>query len=60
MNPKEAEAQGISVRLWDFLFYASFGLVVTSRPKFIRAKLRIPVAMLVSAQFGLQLLPTPP
>src|SRR5664279_668323 len=30
MNPKEAEAQGISVRLWDFLFYASFGLVVTS------------------------------
>ena len=30
MNPKEAEAQGISIRLWDFLFYASFGLVVTS------------------------------
>jgi zinc/manganese transport system permease protein len=30
MNPKEAEAQGISVKLWDFLFYASFGLVVTS------------------------------
>ena len=30
MNPKEAEAQGISVRLWDFLFYASFGVVVTS------------------------------
>lgn len=30
MNPREAEAQGISVRLWDFLFYASFGLVVTS------------------------------
>jgi len=30
MNPKAAEAQGISVRLWDFLFYASFGLVVTS------------------------------
>ena len=30
MNPKEAEAQGISVRFWDFLFYASFGLVVTS------------------------------
>ncbi len=30
MNPKEAEAQGISVPLWDFLFYASFGLVVTS------------------------------
>jgi len=30
MNPREAEAQGISIRLWDFLFYASFGLVVTS------------------------------
>ena len=30
MNPREAEAQGISVPLWDFLFYASFGLVVTS------------------------------
>ena len=25
-----AEAQGISVRWWDFLFYASFGFVVTS------------------------------
>jgi zinc/manganese transport system permease protein len=30
MHPKEAEAQGISTRLWDFLFYASFGFVVTS------------------------------
>jgi zinc/manganese transport system permease protein len=30
MNPKAAEAQGISIRLWDFLFYASFGFVVTS------------------------------
>ena len=25
-----AEAQGVAVRFWDFLFYASFGLVVTS------------------------------
>lgn len=25
-----AESQGMSVRLWDFLFYATFGLVVTS------------------------------
>lgn len=25
-----AEAQGINVKLWDFLFYASFGFVVTS------------------------------
>src|SRR5213596_3023080 len=30
MNPKAAEAEGISIRLWDFLFYASFGFVVTS------------------------------
>jgi zinc/manganese transport system permease protein len=28
-NPREAAAQGISVRFWDFLFYASFGFVVT-------------------------------
>jgi zinc/manganese transport system permease protein len=30
MNPGKAEEQGLSVRFWDFLFYASFGLVVTS------------------------------
>jgi zinc/manganese transport system permease protein len=30
MNPAGAESQGVSVRLWDFLFYASFGIVVTS------------------------------
>ena len=30
MDPNSAEAQGISFRLWDFLFYASFGFVVTS------------------------------
>ena len=29
MNPKAAAAKGVSVRLWDFLFYASFGFVVT-------------------------------
>lgn len=29
-DPDEAERRGISVRLWDFLFYATFGLVVTS------------------------------
>jgi len=29
MNPDQAEAQGVSLRLWDFLFYASFGFVVT-------------------------------
>jgi len=30
MDPKRAEAKGISIKLWDFLFYASFGFVVTS------------------------------
>jgi zinc/manganese transport system permease protein len=30
MSHEKAEASGISVRFWDFLFYASFGFVVTS------------------------------
>src|SRR5690242_20051018 len=30
MDHAKAVASGISVRLWDFLFYASFGFVVTS------------------------------
>jgi len=30
MDPKEAAARGMSIRFWDFLFYASFGFVVTS------------------------------
>ena len=30
LDPEGAEAEGISLRLWDFLFYASFGFVVTS------------------------------
>lgn len=29
MDPGKAEASGISTRFWDFLFYASFGVVVT-------------------------------
>jgi zinc/manganese transport system permease protein len=29
-DSEQAEAQGISIRFWDFLFYASFGFVVTS------------------------------
>ena len=29
MNPEAVEASGVSLRLWDFLFYASFGFVVT-------------------------------
>jgi zinc/manganese transport system permease protein len=30
IEPDRARAEGVSVRLWDFLFYASFGFVVTS------------------------------
>src|SRR5436190_3711601 len=29
-DPEQAEKQGMSIRFWDFLFYASFGFVVTS------------------------------
>jgi len=29
-NMPKAEASGMNIRLWDFLFYASFGFVVTS------------------------------
>jgi zinc/manganese transport system permease protein len=30
LDHEKAEAAGLSVRFWDFLFYASFGFVVTS------------------------------
>jgi zinc/manganese transport system permease protein len=29
-DPAKAEASGLNIRFWDFLFYASFGFVVTS------------------------------
>jgi len=32
-DPAKARAMGLSVKKWDFLFYASFGLVVTSSVK---------------------------
>jgi zinc/manganese transport system permease protein len=32
-NPQEAFKKGLNVRFWDFLFYASLGLVVTSAVK---------------------------
>ncbi len=28
-NPEEAYARGVNVRLWDFLFYLTFGVVIT-------------------------------
>src|SRR5437867_11803150 len=30
LDPRKAEAAGVSIKFWDFLFYASFGFVVTS------------------------------
>lgn len=30
MHEEEAERRGLSIRFWDFLFYVSFGFVVTS------------------------------
>ena len=30
MNPQDAERSGVSVRLWDFLFYVSLGFAVTT------------------------------
>jgi zinc/manganese transport system permease protein len=30
LDPARAKAQGLNVGWWDFLFYASFGIVVTS------------------------------
>jgi zinc/manganese transport system permease protein len=32
-DPKRAKRSGLSVKKWDFLFYAAFGLVVTSSVK---------------------------
>jgi len=32
-DPKKAKQMGLSVKKWDFLFYAAFGLVVTSSVK---------------------------
>jgi len=32
-NPQEAFAKGLNVKFWDFLFYVSFGFVVTSSVK---------------------------
>ena len=32
-NPHKAREMGMSVKRWDFLFYAAFGLVVTSSVK---------------------------
>jgi zinc/manganese transport system permease protein len=30
LDPERAEREGLAIRWWDFLFYASFGVVITS------------------------------
>jgi zinc/manganese transport system permease protein len=30
MNPREAKQSGMRIRFWDFIFYVTFGFVVTS------------------------------
>jgi zinc/manganese transport system permease protein len=32
-RPQEAQRQGVPLRLWDFLFYGTFGVVVTESVK---------------------------
>ena len=41
LDPKAVAARGISVRFWDFLFYASFGFVVTRSVAIARRAARI-------------------
>src|SRR2546425_12983774 len=53
MHPEEAEAQGVSIRLWDFLFYASFGFVVTS--SFARAGVLLVFCSLIVPSVGAML-----
>lgn len=62
INPVEAEKSGINVRLWDFLFYMSFGFVITSSVSIagvflVFSYLVIPSvgAMLVSDRLGMRL-----
>ena len=57
VNPSEAWGKGINVRLWDFVFYVTFGFVVTSSVKVVGvllvfAFLIIPAVAAVIATFG--------
>ncbi|MFH1283483.1 MAG: metal ABC transporter permease [bacterium] len=62
-QPLEAQAQGIKVKWWDFLFYMTFGLVVASSVKIagillVFSFLIIPTvcSMLFSKDFGKRLI----
>jgi zinc/manganese transport system permease protein len=61
-NPEEAFGKGLNVRLWDFLFYVTFGFVVTSSVKIagvllVFSFLVVPsvCAILVSKTIGVRL-----
>ncbi len=62
LDPEGADESGINVRLWDFLFYMSFGFVITSSVSIagvflVFSYLVIPSvgAMLVSDRLGVRL-----
>lgn len=58
----EARAQGINVRLWDFLFYVSFGIVISLSVRvagvllvFVFLIVPAMLGVLITARLGLQL-----
>lgn len=62
-NPEKAYEQGINVRLWDFLFYATFGFVITFSTRvagvllvFVFLVAPAILAVLVTKRFSKQLL----
>ncbi len=62
-DPERARADGINVRLWDFLFYMSFGLVITHSVRtagvllvFVFLVVPAIMAMMLTSRLSLQLL----
>ena len=62
-NPEKAFENGINVRLWDFLFYATFGFVITFSTRvagvllvFVFLVAPAILAVIVTKRFGKQLL----
>ncbi len=63
LSPNEARKDGISIRLWDFLFYITFGLIVTVSVQIVGvllifSYLIIPAvcAMILVREFGRRLI----
>ncbi|MBI2891349.1 MAG: metal ABC transporter permease [Nitrospirae bacterium] len=61
-DPQGAEARGMRIRLWDFVFYATFGVVITTAVSkagvlLVFCYLVVPAvcAMLISERLGAQL-----